>query len=83
VKRTAVGAARKREAKGSMDAPKVEFYSKLETEIWIAFDCRGSEAKNRLHRTRRAWGARATMANLGDGRVVLVIRPGGARELAG
>jgi hypothetical protein len=66
-----------------MDAPQEEFYSKPETEVWIAFDCRGPGAKNRLHRERRAWGSCATLQSLGYGRVVLVIRPGGATELAG
>jgi len=48
----------------------------------IVFDCRGPGAKNRLHRERRAWGAAATVENLGHGRAVLVVRPGGALELA-
>ena len=65
-----------------MDAPQEEFYSKPETEVWIAFDCRGRGAKGRLLRERRAWGACATVENLGYGRAVLVVRPGGARELA-
>jgi hypothetical protein len=65
-----------------MDAPPEEFYSKPETEVWIAFDCRGPGVKNRLHRERRAWGAAATVENLGYGRAVLVVRPGGAKELA-
>jgi hypothetical protein len=66
-----------------MDAPQQGFYSKPETEVWIAFDCREREAKNRLHRERHAWGACATVESLGYGRAVLVVRPGGARELAG
>ncbi len=61
-----------------MDTSQQEFYSKPETEIWIAFDCRGPGARNHLHRERRAWGASATMETIGHGRVVLVIRPGGA-----
>jgi hypothetical protein len=65
-----------------MDAPLEEFYSKPETAVWIAFDCRGRKAKNRLHREYRAWGSRATLESLGYGRVVLLVRPGGARELA-
>jgi hypothetical protein len=51
-------------------------------ETLIVFDCRGRGAKNRLHRERRAWGPSATIESLGYGRVVLVVRPGGARELA-
>jgi hypothetical protein len=63
-------------------APQSEFYRKPETEVWIAFDLRGPGAKNSFLRERRAWGARATVEYLGYGRVVLVVRPGGARELA-
>ena len=66
-----------------MDAPQEEFYSKPETEVWIAFDCRGPGAKRRLHRERQAWGAAATVENLGYGHTVLVVRSGGTRELAG
>lgn len=65
-----------------MDAPQDEFYSKPDTEVWIAFDCRGPGAKNRFHRELRAWGARATYELLGSGRVVLMVRTGGAREVA-
>jgi hypothetical protein len=66
-----------------MDAPQQEFYSKPETDVWIAFDCRGRGAKDRLLRECRAWGACATVENLGYGRAVLVVRTGGALELAG
>ncbi len=51
-------------------------------ETLIVFDCRGPGAKNRFQRERRAWGANATAEILGYGRVVLVVRPGCARELA-
>ena len=64
-----------------MTVPQEEFYSKPETEVWIAFDCRGRGAQSRLHRERRAWGSRATVESLGYGRAVLVVRPGGAGEL--
>ena len=47
----------------------------------IVFDCRGPGAKNRLHRERHAWGATATVENLGYGRAVLVVQSGGALEL--
>ena len=50
-------------------------------ETLIVFDCRGPGAKNRLQRERRAWGATATVENLGYGRAVLVVRSGGALEL--
>jgi hypothetical protein len=66
-----------------MDAPQEEFYSKPETEVWIAFDCRRRGATSRLRREHRAWGSCATVESLGYERAVLVIRPGGAKELAG
>jgi hypothetical protein len=66
-----------------MDAPHEEFYKKPETEVWIAFDYRGHGAKDCLLRERHAWGACATVENLGYGRAVLVVRTGGALELAG
>ena len=62
-----------------MNNPARALYRSSSTEeVWIVFDCRGSGAKNRLHRERRAWGSSATMETLGNGRVVLVVRPGGA-----
>jgi len=64
-----------------MDTPLEEFYNKPETEVWIAFDSRHPGAKNRLHRERQAWGAAATVENLGYGHVVLVVRPAGTRKL--
>jgi len=64
-----------------MTAPHEEFYSKPETEVWIAFDCRHPGAKNRLHRECQAWGAAAAVENLGYSHIVLVVRPGGARGL--
>jgi hypothetical protein len=64
-----------------MTVPHEEFYSKAETEVWIAFDCREPGTKNRLHRERRAWGSCAAVESLGYGRVVLVVRRGGAGEL--
>jgi len=66
-----------------MNSPQREFYSKPVTEVWIAFDCRSHEAKNRLLRECRAWGSCATLESLGYRRVVLVVQPGGAWELAG
>ena len=65
-----------------MDAPQQGFSSKPESEVWIAFDGRERGAKNRLHRERGAWGTCATVESLGYGRAVLVVRPGGAGELA-
>jgi hypothetical protein len=51
-------------------------------ELLTLFDCREPGAKLRLFRERRAWGFRATVENLGHGRVVLIVRPGGALGLA-
>jgi hypothetical protein len=66
-----------------MNDPAKSLYRSRGTEgLWFLFDCRGPGAKNRLHRERRAWGARATVESLGSGRVVLVVRSGGALELA-
>jgi hypothetical protein len=66
-----------------MNHPARELYpSNWTEELWIIFDCRGPGAKNRFRRERRAWGATATVENLGHGRVVLVVRTGGALELA-
>jgi hypothetical protein len=42
------------------------------------FDCRERAAEERLSRERRAWGSSAVVESLGDGRVVLIVRPGGA-----
>ncbi len=64
------------------DPARTLYPSSSAEEVWIAFDCRGPGAKNRLHRERQAWGAAATVENLGAGRAVLVVQPGGARELA-
>jgi hypothetical protein len=66
-----------------MNDPARSLYpSSTREEVWIAVDCRGPGAKNRLHRECRAWGSRAILENLGYGRVVLVVRPGGAPELS-
>jgi hypothetical protein len=65
------------------DPARALYPSSTTEELWIAFDCRGPGAKNRLHRERRAWGSGATLESLGHGRVVLVVRPGGAREFTG
>jgi hypothetical protein len=51
-------------------------------ETLVVFDCRERAAKERLRRERRAWGSSATIENLGYGRVVLMVRPGGAVGLA-
>jgi hypothetical protein len=66
-----------------MNDPARSLYPSRKTEeVWFLFDRRGPGAKGRLHRERRAWGSRAAMESLGHGRVVLVVRPGGALELA-
>lgn len=52
-------------------------------ETLVVFDCRERDAKQRLRRELLAWGSSATVENLGYGRVVLIVRPGGALGLAG
>ena len=51
-------------------------------ETLVVFDCRDHGAKKRLRREHRAWGPAATMEDLGYGRVILIVRPGGALELS-
>lgn len=65
-----------------MIAPQDQSYSKPVTEIWTAFDCRDRSARSRLQRERRGWASSATTEDLGYGRVVLMVRPGGALKLA-
>jgi hypothetical protein len=50
-------------------------------ETLIVFDCRERGVKERLRWERRAWGSSATVENLGYGRVVLIVRSGGALGL--
>ena len=65
-----------------MNDPANALYPSSSTEeLWIAFDFHGPVAKNHFHRERRAWGSCATLERLGYGRAVLVVRPGGVREL--
>ena len=67
-----------------MNDPANALYPSSSTEeLWIAFDFHGAVAKNPFHRERRAWGSCATLESLEYGRVVLIVRPDGARELAG
>ena len=66
-----------------MDAPQEEFYSKPETEVWIAFECRGPKAQIRLLQERRAWGSRASLESLDYDHVVLMVRLDGAWEFEG
>jgi hypothetical protein len=63
------------------DPAKALYPSSCTEELWIAFDFHGAVAKNRFHRERWTWGAAATVENLGHGHAVLVVRPGGTREL--
>jgi len=65
-----------------MTAPPQRIVQDSPPETLIAFDCRVPEARKRLYRERRAWGSRAVMESLGSGRVALVVRAGGAQELA-
>ena len=50
-------------------------------EILVAFDLRVPGSRSLLSAFRRAWGPCATVEDLGHGRVVLIVRPGGALEL--
>ena len=50
-------------------------------ELLTAFDLLIPGARALLHSAHRAWGSYATIEELGYGRVVLVVRPGGALEL--
>ena len=51
-------------------------------ETLVVFDCRERDVRERMGRERRAWGSSATVEELGYGRVVLIVRPGGALEFA-
>ena len=51
-------------------------------ETLVVFDCRERGAEERLRRERLAWGSSATTESLDYGRVVLIVRPGGALRLA-
>jgi hypothetical protein len=51
-------------------------------ELLTVFDWRERGVRDRLHRERDAWGPSATVEDLGYGRVVLIVRPGGALGLA-
>ncbi len=52
-------------------------------EILVAFDLRVPGSRDLLRAFRCAWGSCATVEDLGYGRVVLVVWPGGALGLAG
>ena len=49
--------------------------------IATIFDCRERLAEERLRREGRAWGPYATVEDLGYGRVVLIVTPGGVLGL--
>ena len=51
-------------------------------EVLTVFDLLVPGARSLLHDARRAWGSYATVEELGYVRVVLMVRPGGALELA-
>jgi hypothetical protein len=51
-------------------------------EILVAFDLRVPGSCSLLRTFRRALGHAASVENLGPGRVVLVVRPGGASGFA-
>ena len=52
-------------------------------EIFVAFDLRVPGSSSLLRAFRRAWGRAVSVEELGPDRVVLMVRPGGALELAG
>lgn len=51
-------------------------------ELLAIFDLLSPGAHSLLRGICRAWGSRATVETLGYGRAVLIVRPGGALELA-
>jgi hypothetical protein len=51
-------------------------------ELLAVFDLLVPGACSLLCETLRAWGRSARAEDIGYGRVVLVVRPGGARKLA-
>ena len=51
-------------------------------EILVAFDLLVPGSRTLLRDFRHAWGHRASVEDLGNGRIVLVVRAGGALELA-
>lgn len=63
-----------------MDAPQEEFYSKPETEVWIAFDVRIPGTAARLHRERAAGAENGDIKALDHNHYVLVVRPGVAHR---
>jgi hypothetical protein len=51
-------------------------------ELLTVLDLLVTGARSLLRATLRAWGHSARMEDIGHGRVVLVVRSGGAQELA-
>ena len=51
-------------------------------EVLAVFDLLVPGARSLLHSACRAWGSYATVEELEYGRVVLIVRPGGALGLA-
>ena len=66
-----------------MDSAPQESIPDSTTYELVFFDFRVPGTINQLHFARRAWGQAAEVERLCQGRAVLVVRPGGARELAG
>ena len=62
-----------------MTAPK-QVYDEL-PELLTAFDLFVPGAHSLLRGACRAWGSCASVEDFGDGRVVLIVRPGGALRL--
>ena len=65
-----------------MIAPQPKFYPNHETEFWVLFDSRVPSAGSRMRREARAWKACASVERVDEDHAVLIVRLGGARELA-
>ncbi len=64
-----------------MIAPR-EAYHGNPPETLVAFDFRVFGARPRFNREKKAWGHHATVERLDKYHAVLVVRTGGAREIA-
>lgn len=63
-----------------MIAPK-KVYPKPTESILILYDVRLPRAADRFHEERAAWRERGDVEALDQNHYVLIIRPGGAREM--
>jgi hypothetical protein len=65
-----------------LDAPIEQFYSNTTEGTLAIYDVRVPGATERLHRERGAWGEYGDIEALDQNHYVLIVRPGGAREMA-